>query len=230
MLTRPEATPDSATGALAIAVLNDGTKAKAMPAAATSDAGSTSTRYEPPGRAKDSHSAPAASSANPMVTMGSVPQRAARRGATTVMPITMSAVIGISAAPAAKAEAPSTFCRCRFRKNHIGIQAPPSSSWARLAPPRSGVRSRPGRSSGSAARSCRITNATRRATPTASGATVAASAQPASGARTIAKTVRARPAVPVTAPRTSMRPVLRGEGPNARGVSRRIASAIGTVT
>ena len=42
---------------------------------------------------------------------GFAPNRACSRGATAIMPTTMSAVIGRSAAPAANAPAPSTCCR-----------------------------------------------------------------------------------------------------------------------
>ena len=60
-------------------------------------------------------------------------------GATTIMPSMMNVVIGNSAEPLGNAFRPSTCCRYRFRKNHIGTHAAPNSNCATLAAARFGA-------------------------------------------------------------------------------------------
>ena len=74
-----------------------------MPTAAISDAGSTSTTKLPSGRTSDSTAIPAASSSRPATIGVLAPKRAITRGARTIMPIMIAAVIGSSAAPPANA-------------------------------------------------------------------------------------------------------------------------------
>jgi hypothetical protein len=77
--------------------------ARLIPAAATSDAGSTSTAKEPPTRTRDITAIPAASSSMP-ATIGALgPKRAITFGATTTIRTMMATVIGSSAAPPSNA-------------------------------------------------------------------------------------------------------------------------------
>jgi hypothetical protein len=68
---------------------------------------------------------------------------------------------------------------------------------------------------------------TSRATPAAPAARVDVAVQPTSGARTIANTTAANPAVTVAAPRTSCRPVRPGTCGRIDGMSASAPAAIG---
>ena len=98
----PDASPASCGGAAEMAVPSVGMNASDMPSAATRDAGSTSTAYDPPapaGSTMASHAIPTASSPMPVTVEAFGPIVASTRGASTTMPTMMSAVIGSSAAP-----------------------------------------------------------------------------------------------------------------------------------
>src|SRR6478609_4766582 len=98
----PDASPASCGGAAEIAVPSVGMNASDIPSAATRDAGSTSTAYDPPaddGSTNESHPIPAASSASPDTVAAFGPTAASTRGARTTIPIMINAVIGSNAAP-----------------------------------------------------------------------------------------------------------------------------------
>ena len=77
--------------------------ASAIPAAAISDAGSTSTTNEPSGRTSERIAMPVASSSMPSTIGVLNPSRFTTRGATTTISSMIAAVIGSSAAPPSKA-------------------------------------------------------------------------------------------------------------------------------
>jgi hypothetical protein len=77
--------------------------ASAMPVAAISDAGSTSTAKLPSGRTSDSAAMPAASSSMPATIGVFAPSRSITRGATTTIKTMIATVIGSSAAPPSNA-------------------------------------------------------------------------------------------------------------------------------
>src|SRR3954447_16816669 len=98
----PEASPASCGGAAEIAVPSVGMNASDIPSAATSDAGRTSTAYDPPADGasmNESHAIPTANSTRPDTVAAFGPTAASTRGARTTMPSMMSAVIGSNAAP-----------------------------------------------------------------------------------------------------------------------------------
>jgi hypothetical protein len=92
-------------------VPSEGMNASAMPVAAITDAGRTSTAKLPSGRTSDITAMPAANSSMP-ATIGVLnPNRAITRGATTTISAMIVTVMGSSAAPPSKAPNPSTCWR-----------------------------------------------------------------------------------------------------------------------
>ncbi len=94
-----------------MAVPSEGMKASDIPAAAISEAGSTSAAKLPSARISESATMPAARVSIPATIGVLTPKRAITRGATTTIRNMIVSVIGSSAAPPSNAPKPSTCWR-----------------------------------------------------------------------------------------------------------------------
>ena len=114
-------------------------------------------------------------------------------------------------------------------KKNIGIHAAPSMNWAAFEAARLGALKMPSRISGCRSRAWSPTNSAQQGQAAEPATRVEAEVQPASGARTTAKTTAARPAVTVTAPARSSEPRRVTPCGITEGVSSRTTTASGTL-